>query len=308
MERQPPTILSDLELTLPHAASARGGLRPSSSTELLGRRDEPRLGSGSDDAALRVIVTPLALGGVELAAAHRRGHSVGRPSAALPLALAGELRDVRRMQAFDGLDDVPWARLKHAYGEASDVPGQIRDLLSENAEERDEALHELFGNIWHQGTVYEATRHALPFLIEALRNERLKERESVAMLIASIITGTGYHMVHSKIPLINPFTQESLPSRPDLAELLAEERRVVGNVRAAGAAALDLLVPYLQDDFEDLRATVARALALYPSRADDFRPVLEEALRHEKESEIRDAIHDALRQLEQGTAEQANAD
>ena len=87
-------ILSDLELTLPHAASARDGLRPRSLTELLGRRDEPRLGSGSDDAALRVIVTPLALGGVELAAAHRRGHSVGRPSAALPLALAGELRDV----------------------------------------------------------------------------------------------------------------------------------------------------------------------------------------------------------------------
>ena len=39
-------ILSDLELTLPHAASARDGLRPRSLTELLGRRDEPHLWFG----------------------------------------------------------------------------------------------------------------------------------------------------------------------------------------------------------------------------------------------------------------------
>jgi len=33
--------------------------------------------------------------------------------------------------SLEGLDDVPWAELEHAYGRAGDVPGQIRGLLSE---------------------------------------------------------------------------------------------------------------------------------------------------------------------------------
>ncbi len=30
----------------------------------------------------------------------------------------------------DGLDDVPWDRLHHAYGAASDVPGLLRELAA----------------------------------------------------------------------------------------------------------------------------------------------------------------------------------
>ena len=55
----------------------------------------------------------------------------------------------------EGLDLVPWAKLKHAYGEA---PGILRALAAGDAE----GLDALFGNIWHQGTVYPATSHAVP--------------------------------------------------------------------------------------------------------------------------------------------------
>ncbi|MDN3354195.1 hypothetical protein [Actinomadura sp. DC4] len=64
----------------------------------------------------------------------------------------------------DGLEEIAWDDLDHAYGAASDVPDVLRGV----AEGDGDALNELFGTIWHQGTVYEATTHAVPFLIELL--------------------------------------------------------------------------------------------------------------------------------------------
>lgn len=66
----------------------------------------------------------------------------------------------------DGLERVPWRELHHAYGTAEDVPDLIRDLVAGDRERQKVALYELFGNIWHQGTVYEATSHAVPYLVE----------------------------------------------------------------------------------------------------------------------------------------------
>jgi hypothetical protein len=65
---------------------------------------------------------------------------------------------------FEGMDLVPWHKLKHAYGTADDVPGLIRALASSSTETRKEAYLEFHGNIWHQGTMYEATPYAVPFL------------------------------------------------------------------------------------------------------------------------------------------------
>jgi hypothetical protein len=66
--------------------------------------------------------------------------------------------------ALAGLDDVDWAGLRHAYGPAGDTPGLLRALVSESPAKREHAVHELYGNIFHQGSRYEATAHAVPFL------------------------------------------------------------------------------------------------------------------------------------------------
>ncbi|MFD5892811.1 hypothetical protein [Streptomyces sp. NPDC060366] len=66
-------------------------------------------------------------------------------------------------QIFVDLDTQPWAEWEHAYGSADDVPGQLRALASDDAEEAEEALYELYGNIIHQGSVYEATAYAVPY-------------------------------------------------------------------------------------------------------------------------------------------------
>ncbi len=58
--------------------------------------------------------------------------------------------------------------------EASDVSGLIRSLASPKAEVRENAVYELYGNIWHQGTVDKATPYAVPFLIELLEQTSLQ--------------------------------------------------------------------------------------------------------------------------------------
>ena len=52
---------------------------------------------------------------------------------------------------------VDWSAVHHAYGAASDVPGQLPAVIVGDEETRDEAWWNLWGNIHHQGTIYEAT-------------------------------------------------------------------------------------------------------------------------------------------------------
>jgi hypothetical protein len=65
--------------------------------------------------------------------------------------------------------------------------------------EAEEAVGELFGNIWHQGTVYEATAYAVPFLIEIVDDPKTSGRPLILNLLASIANGSSYHDVHRHI-------------------------------------------------------------------------------------------------------------
>ncbi|MFD9476261.1 hypothetical protein [Streptomyces nojiriensis] len=83
------------------------------------------------------------------------------------------------------LEDVQWHTLTHAYGSAEDVPELIRALYQGDEETADEAIHELYGNIHHQGTVYPASAPAVPFLAHAVQHAPGK-REDLLMLLATL--------------------------------------------------------------------------------------------------------------------------
>src|SRR5262245_55817641 len=93
--------------------------------------------------------------------------------------------------------DKNWSDLTHAYGSAEDVPELLEDLNSADKQTREDACSELFGNIWHQGTVYPATVKALPELIALLRSPDCIDRNLIAALVAKIADGDGYYHVHS---------------------------------------------------------------------------------------------------------------
>jgi len=101
------------------------------------------------------------------------------------------------------LDTIDWSSLSHAYGEASDVPDIIRALTSNDKEIRSDAIFELHGNIWHQGTVYEATAYAVPFLVELLEAPSVAGKSDILALLNAIARGSSYLEVHQSMDLFS---------------------------------------------------------------------------------------------------------
>lgn len=91
--------------------------------------------------------------------------------------------------ALDGLDGVNWAGLHHAYGAATDVPAQLRALCSADPAQRSKAVGELCGNVYHQGTRWEASSHVVPFLARLVDHPATPGRASVLFLLRAVAIG-----------------------------------------------------------------------------------------------------------------------
>lgn len=87
---------------------------------------------------------------------------------------------------FAEVDAQPWAELQHAYGSAADVPDCLRALAGDE-DEASEALSELYGSILHQGSVYEATARAVPYL--ARLAEAGHRTEDLLVMLGGIAEG-----------------------------------------------------------------------------------------------------------------------
>jgi hypothetical protein len=156
----------------------------------------------------------------------------------------------------EGLDKIDWAGLVHAYGAASDVPGLLRHLASPSADHRAEAMHELYGNIWHQGTVYQATAHAVPFLIELLESETVQGKDELCILLAHIARGTSYHDVHQHLPLL-----KNKAETPEWQSQIEKELSWVRKVKDAVLAGEPAYLGFLNAADPALRDSVAYLLA-----------------------------------------------
>ncbi|MFI7413996.1 HEAT repeat domain-containing protein [Streptomyces sp. NPDC049627] len=87
---------------------------------------------------------------------------------------------------FDGLHDIDWASMQHAYGSAEEVPALLTALRSPHAEERHKALDRFYGAVHHQGSVYPPTAASLPFLFELAVDGATPDRPAVVALLVSI--------------------------------------------------------------------------------------------------------------------------
>lgn len=68
------------------------------------------------------------------------------------------------------VDSPRWAELEHAYGDATDTPSQLYELL-ERQNYGDDPNDVLFGCLCHQGTVYTATYAAVPHVVNAISTQ-----------------------------------------------------------------------------------------------------------------------------------------
>jgi len=94
------------------------------------------------------------------------------------------------IKLFKEIDNIPWSNLRHAYGTADDIPKQLKALLlMEDVVEARRALSCFFWNIYHQGTIYSATPHTIPFLIEALHTCPISFKNHLINLLTNISYG-----------------------------------------------------------------------------------------------------------------------
>jgi hypothetical protein len=103
--------------------------------------------------------------------------------------MTGQGRRTADSDPLSGLDHVDWAGLHHAYGPADDVPALLRALLSGEAEDRGRAQYELTGNVYHQGTRWQASSHVIPFLTALVDHRETPDRSGVLALLRAVALG-----------------------------------------------------------------------------------------------------------------------
>jgi hypothetical protein len=195
----------------------------------------------------------------------------------------------------EGLDHIDWSQLSHAYGDASDVPELIRGLAAGSAEVREKSLYELFGNIWHQGTVYEATAVAVPFLIELVEGASIPDRRKTLDLLQAISQGwldcQRYAAERGKL----------LP--PVIAARHAQERPHYQAAHEAVVRGCDVLASLLSADEAAVRVGSAFVLATLTERRGDVASILLDAIDGEMDDWSRGAFLLALLVLVQNSAD-----
>lgn len=168
------------------------------------------------------------------------------------------------VKGLEELDQVDWNALEHAYGPASDVPEIIRALAGRSKEVRDKALRELYGNIWHQGTVYDATAHAVPFLVGLVANQGVEERHEILVLLSHLAAGNSYHDVHQ-----HSIFFEERKGDPALEATIETELGWVRQARDAVARGIEAYLGCLDDPGPEVRSAAAYVLATIPDHARD---------------------------------------
>jgi hypothetical protein len=159
----------------------------------------------------------------------------------------------------DDLEKVEWGALEHAYGPASNVPAMLRALVSKDDEEREAALWDLFGTVWHQGTVYSASAPAVPFLIEILRAESTPaDRSGILQLLLQLANGClPYNGDYDKLMEFHRkrWTRESF------ARKVIEWQRHINAAHDAVCVGFGVYLDLLKHDDADLRLGAAYCLA-----------------------------------------------
>lgn len=158
----------------------------------------------------------------------------------------------------ENLDVKYLGTLQHAYGYATDIPDLFNDIRSNSKEVRDKAYYELFGNIYHQGTVYEATVYVLPFLIEIFNDPSLTDdngKGDLASLIAAIAGGNGYYEVHQHW-IDQKTLGKMIGNEADLKNDLDREHHITEQIRNIANPIIPLLVPCLEHEEYGVRDSI----------------------------------------------------
>ncbi len=192
----------------------------------------------------------------------------------------------------EGLDDVPWAKLRHALGPADDIPDLIRDLAAEDDEARAKAQYDLYGTLWSHGTVYEATPPAIPYLVELLEHAEHVDRPWLLIYLSALANGASHHEVHQHHGI---YDEER--NTPEFAAKIAQDQSWVVAATLAVRKGLQAYQHLLSHDDPNTRAAAAFLIGGLRDDAASTIPVLGGRLASESEPVVRASIAESLGSL-----------
>jgi hypothetical protein len=167
-----------------------------------------------------------------------------------------------------GLDEIGWAELGHAYGPAGDVPGLIRALVSAEPDEREHALHALYGNIFHQGSRFEASAYAVPFLARLAADPQVPGRDEIVTMLVALAIGYDESYLPAGVDVAGWRAQVERMRTADPAQTLRQLDAWVEGARSEGERRRREFRRDLYDPGEELRAAQAELGAYDAVRAE----------------------------------------
>ncbi|MCA9642177.1 MAG: hypothetical protein H6718_07825 [Polyangiaceae bacterium] len=170
---------------------------------------------------------------------------------------------------FSEIDSVPWDKLHHAYGQATDVPDLLwslmdperaskelrEDAAKHNTSIFDRVTYHLWGNVFHQGTVWQASAATVPFFADILL-EGPRDPALQAFVVCYL-----HHLAMS-------YPQDRFPCWVDPD---ADFASVAGQVAPAGEPDYSGDVPYLiwvRDCYEAVEQHIEAVLPCLNSESD----------------------------------------
>ncbi len=195
---------------------------------------------------------------------------------------------------FEGLDEIPWGRLEHAYGSARDVPGLLRRLAGPDTKDQRKSLRTLYGSVLHQGTRYSATPYVVPFVIRLCADPAVPRRADLLRFWGELVTG-GLSVRDR--PLWGDGervhwaggVQDAGPDDPDAAPL--------HRIYRESLRGYPVLEPLLTAPDAEVRAGAAWVLACLPTLAESSGPLLRARRVGEPSARTRAALVFALGEL-----------
>jgi hypothetical protein len=188
----------------------------------------------------------------------------------------------------ENLNTVDWQNLHHAYGEASDVPDLIRALASRDEETRQGVIYALYGNIWHQGTVYEATSYAVPFLLELLASDDVQGKEELLQFLVHLANGHSYKAVHQAFEA--RMRGEKAVHNPHYQAEMQVELYWVKQAHDAVAEGVKIYFTLLEHPDPGVRMCVPYTLASLAECAPEILPIVNAHLEIEHDPQVRASL------------------